>query len=164
MSPRTRRLAADYEALVKAFAGHPNINVAVVGAVPPERYRILYRVPGLMLAEDSRPTRTAQTIVDVYLPPDYPRVQPYLTAATPVFHPNFGSHVCIADYWAASQTLVDIVVQVGEMIQWRTYNTRSPLNAIAARWAVENTTQLPVGNLDVVPLRDDILLQPPRSA
>lgn len=164
MNPRMRRLAADHAALVTAFAGHSNIQIATVGAIPPERYRVLYLVPGLTLSPDNRPMRTAQTIVDIYLTPEYPRAQPYLTAATPVFHPNFGAHVCIADYWSASQTLVDIVVQVGDMIQWRSFNTRSPLNAVAARWAVENEHQLPIGNADVMPLHDDIVLQPPKTA
>lgn len=146
--------------MVDAFAGHPNIQISAIGALPPERYRILYKVPGLTLSADKRPTRTVQTVVDVYLPPTYPREKPYLTTMTPVFHPNFGAHVCIADYWSPSQTLVDIVVQVGDLLQWRTYNVRSPLNAVAARWAADNQSQLPVGNSDVMPLSDDITITP----
>jgi len=37
----------------------------------------------------------------------------------------------------------------------------SPLNAVAARWAAENQSQLPVGNADVMPLGSlDIRLEP----
>lgn len=160
MNPRLRRLTADHESLVEAFAGHPSIQVSTLGAMPPERYRLLYRVPGLTLSPEGRPTRTHETVVDVYLPPAYPREKPYLTTMTPVFHPNFGAHVCIADYWSPSQSLVDIVVQVGDMLQWRTYNVRSPLNAVAADWSTRNQHQLPVGNVDVLPLQDDIVLGP----
>jgi len=37
------------------------------------------------------------------------------------------------------------------MIQWRIYNVRSPLDAIAARWAVEQepTGIFPLGNVDL---------------
>lgn len=163
MNPRLRRLHSDHEALVTAFAGHPAIRVSPVGPLPPERYRIVYDVPGLTLSPDRRPTRTAQTVVDVYLPPAYPREKPYLTTLTPVFHPNFGAHVCIADFWSPSQSLLDIVVQVGDMLQWRTFNVRSPLNAVAANWARENTHQVPVGNVDVTPVQDDIVLMGART-
>lgn len=160
MNPRMRRLQSDYEAMVTAFAGHPNIQVSAIGALPPERYRVMYKVTGLTLSADNRPVRTQQTLVDIFLPASYPREKPYLTTMAPVFHPNFGAHVCIADYWSPSQSLVDIVVQVGDMLQWRTYNVRSPLNAVAAHWAAGNAHQLPVGNADVMPIHDDINLGP----
>ena len=160
MNPRLRRLSADHESLVVAYAGHPAVRIATIGPLPPERYRIAYSVPSLTLSADRRPTRTSQTVVDVYLPPAYPREKPYLTTLTPVFHPNFGAHVCIADFWSPSQSLLDIVVQVGDMLQWRTYNVRSPLNAVAANWARGNAHQLPVGNVDITPLPDDIQLGP----
>jgi ubiquitin-protein ligase len=146
--------------MVSAFAGHPSIQVSAIGTLPPERYRVLYKVPGLTLSPDNRPVRTQQTLVDFFLPASYPREKPYLTTAAPVFHPNFGAHVCIADHWSPSQSLVDIVVQVGDMLQWRTYNVRSPLNALAANWSMDNAHQLPVGNVDVMPMRDDIDLGP----
>ena len=164
MNPRLRRLTADHERLTEAFAGHPNMVVATVGAIPPERYRVSYRVPSLTLSPEGRPTRTRETVVDVYLPPSYPREKPYLTTLTPVFHPNFGAHICIADYWSPSQSLVDVLVQVGDMLQWRTYNVRSPLNAVAAHWAADNQHQLPVGNVDVMPLQDDMVLSPVTDA
>jgi len=94
----------------------------------------------------------------VTLPPEYPREKPYLTTNYPVFHPNFGAYVCIADFWSPSQSLVDILVEVGDMLQWRLFNVKSPLNAVAARWSEENGWQLPVGNVDVLPLSDDIIL------
>jgi ubiquitin-protein ligase len=155
MSPRARRLTSDYAALTEAFAGHPAITVLPIGPTPPERYRVVYDVPALALTPDRRPHRTHQTIVEILLPPTYPREKPYLTTNYAVFHPNFGAHVCIADHWSPSQSLVDIIVEVGDMLQWRLYNVKSPLNAVAASWSDENVSQLPVGNVDVLPLRDD---------
>jgi ubiquitin-protein ligase len=152
MNPRLRRLAADHVALVEAFGGHPAITVTPVGATPPEHYWVTYAVPSLALNPSNQVIRTQQTVVGFYLPAAYPREKPYLTTTTPVFHPNFGAHVCIADHWSPSRTLVDIVTQVGDMLQWRTYNVRSPLNAVAARWVAENPHQIPVGNVDVMPL------------
>ena len=165
MNPRLRRLAADHDALLTAFAGHPAISVMPIGATPPEHYQVTYWVPSLALNPANQVIRTEQTLVEVYLPSAYPREKPYLTTATPVFHPNFGAHVCIADHWSAGQTLVDIVTQVGDMLQWRTFNTRSPLNAVAARWVAENAHQVPIGNVDVMPLASmPITLHPLRTA
>lgn len=161
MNPRTRRLHADYEKLVEAFAGHPQVSITPIGAVPPERYRIDFHLIGLALSAENRPTRTRSTSVEVFLPQAYPREQPYLTPLSAIFHPNFGSHVCIADHWYPGETLVDIVVKVARMIQWQTYNIRSPLNAIAARWVVDNPGQVPVGHVDVSPMTDDYRFYPP---
>lgn len=158
LSPRTRRLQSDYNALMSAFAGHAAITVTPIGPMPPERYQVVYNVPSLTLTSERQPHRTQQTIVSVTLPPEYPREKPYLTTNYPVFHPNFGAYVCIADFWSPSQSLVDILVEVGDMLQWRLFNVKSPLNAVAARWSEENGWQLPVGNVDVLPLSDDIIL------
>jgi hypothetical protein len=35
------------------------------------------------------------------------------------------------------------------MLQWQKYNVQSPLNAIAADWAVKNMENLPVGNIEL---------------
>ena len=153
-SPRTRRLTADAQRLHDAFTGHPAVHVEALGPAPAERYRVVYGVPGLRLTPDHHVARAYQHVVEVYLGAGYPREKPYVVSQTPVFHPNFGSHVCIADHWTPSQSLVDVVVQMGEMLQWQAFNTRSPLNAVAARWAAENTHQLPVGATSVQPLAD----------
>jgi hypothetical protein len=70
---------------------------------------------------------------------------------TPAFHPNIGSFVCVADVWAAGEPLVDLIVHVGNMIQYRIYNVKSALNVNAAAWALSNEKRLPIGNVDLYP-------------
>jgi ubiquitin-protein ligase len=89
------------------------------------------------------------TVVDFQLPSNYPKEKPRAIAHEVVFHPNFGDYVCIADFWSPAQSLVDIVLEVGEMLQWQKYNILSPLNAIAADWAVTKRESLPVGRVDL---------------
>jgi ubiquitin-protein ligase len=161
MTPRERRLEADFHQMLSAFAGHPCIRVQPVGPMPPERYQIVYDVPGLRLSPDNEVVRVGQHVVNLYLPASYPREKPYATTLEPVFHPNFGAHICIADFWSPSQSLVDVVVQLADMLQFRLYNVRSPLNAVAARWATENVHQLPIGNLDTLPLEPTVTLLDP---
>jgi len=68
---------------------------------------------------------------------------------TPIFHPNFGSYICIGDFWAAGETLADIIIKIGQMIMYQDYNPKSPLNAVAAQWATQNARFLPVDNRDL---------------
>lgn len=161
MSARLRRLAADYERIRDNFTGHPYIEVKPVSGNPPERYVVTYRVPGLKLdGLLRRPTSANLHRVEIYLGAEYPRGKPVCKMLTPVFHPNFGSWICIGDHWAAGETLVDVIVKIGNMIQYRDYNTRSALNLQAARWAEANRHRLPIGRLDLYPKEPDIILRP----
>lgn len=157
-SPRLRRLAADFDAVIAAFAGHRYVAVSPVGASPPDRYHVVYNVPGLVADERNQLHVVSQHVVEIQLGAGYPRDKPYCTAGGRVFHPNFGAHICVADYWSPSQSIVDLIVQIGDMLQYKTYNTRSPLNALAARWAVENIDRLPVGDLDLYPVEPEVVL------
>lgn len=157
-SPRLRRLAADHEAVLRAFSGHRHVRVNPMSASPPDRYRVVYDVPGLVLDESNALHLVYQHVVDIQLGATYPRDKPYCTTPARVFHPNFGAHICVADYWSPSQSIVDLIVQIGDMIQYRTYNTRSPLNAVAARWAVENIDRLPLGDLDLYPVEPEVAI------
>jgi ubiquitin-protein ligase len=157
-SPRLRRLASDFDAVLSAFSGHRHVTVNPMGASPPDRYRVVYNVPGLIVDGFNKLHVVSQHVVDIQLGAAYPRDKPYCTSAGPVFHPNFGAHVCVADYWSPSQSIVDLIVQIGDMLQYKMYNTRSPLNAIAARWAVENIDRLPIGDLDLYPVEPEVVI------
>lgn len=149
MNPRIRRLEADYRELRSRFDGDPNITITPIGPMPPEKYQLIYRVQSLRLDESNSPVRSGMTVVTMTLPADYPRGKPYAETMDPVFHPNFGAYVCIADFWAPGQTLGDIVVSIGDMLQFKKYNIRSPLNAIAAEWANTHATSLPIGMVEI---------------
>lgn len=163
MHPRARRLLADAEMMRTEFAGHPYITVEPLGWDPPEQYRVTYRLLGVRTDPTTGQPVTADThTIVISLPAAYPREKPYSTAQTPVFHPNFGPNagdeICIGDYWTPSQTLADIVVKVGEMLQFREYNVRSPLNAVAARWVAENESIFPIGDIGLYQAEPEISL------
>ena len=163
LTPRQRRLQADYESLVRSFSGHPNIRVEPIGPAPASRYRIIYNVPGLRLTADRSFQTTNQHVVNMQLPGQYPREKPYCTTEAQIFHPNFGNYICIADFWGPSQSLVDVVVQIGDMLQYKLFNTRSPLNARAALWARQNIDSLPIGSIELLPLEPEVRLRTART-
>jgi ubiquitin-protein ligase len=151
MNPRLRRLQADYDEVREVFSGHPHVSVEPRGTRrPPESYHVTFRLTGLALDGDQPAYRQLHD-VEIMLPRGYPAEKPYCVPLTAVFHPNIRDYFCIADYWAAGTTLVDVIVKLGDMLQWRIYNPASPLDAIAAKWAVEQepTGLFPIGNVDL---------------
>jgi ubiquitin-protein ligase len=150
MNARLRRIYSDYQSIRDDFAGHPFVTVTPVQGDPPEEYVIDYRVKGLELdPATNRPKTREHHRARIYLHRDYPREKPKCVLETPIFHPNFGSYICIGDFWAAGETLSDIIIKIGQMIMYQDYNPKSPLNAVAAQWAQQNARLLPVDNRDL---------------
>ena len=151
MTPaRMRRLSSDYEEVKKNFAGHKNIIVTPVGDEPPEKYHVTYFVNGIYLLPDGRIETLGRHEVDITLHADYPRYKPICKITTPIWHPNFrDGQICIGDIWGAGESLSDIIINIGDMIQYKSWNSSSPLSADAAQWALENKHLFPVGNIDL---------------
>jgi ubiquitin-protein ligase len=151
-SPRTRRLKIDHELLVRRFSNWPAIQITARAGMPPELYRITYALKGLYVAPGGEILDRNTHILEINLSLEYPRRAPQCRMLTPVFHPNFDdATVCIGDFWAASEGLDDLVVRIGRMIAYQEYNTRSPLNGLAAKWAAEHLSSLPIDSQVVAP-------------
>ena len=160
-SPRIRRLKLDHEALIRRFADWPLIQITGTAGMPPEVYRITYAIKGLFVDGTGNIQDRSSHLMEINLSLDYPRRAPQCRMHTPVFHPNFDdASVCIGDFWAASEGLDDLIIRIGRMIAYQEYNTRSPLNGLAARWAAEHPQLLP---LDSRPIAPPIQLPPTES-
>ena len=150
MTARMRRLASDYEEIKKTFAGHKNIIVTPIGDEPPEKYHVTYFVNGIYLLPDGRIETLGRHEVEITLHADYPRYKPICKILTPIWHPNFrDGQICIGDIWGAGESLSDIIINIGDMIQYKSWNSYSPLSADAAKWAMENKHLFPVGNINL---------------
>jgi len=151
-SPRTRRLSLDYERLQKRFADWPPIQLTGQAGLPPEVYRFTYSLKGIYVGEGGEILERKTHVLEVNLSLEYPRRPPHCRMLTPVLHPNFDdASVCIGDFWAASEGLDDLIVRIGRMIAYQEYNTRSPLNGLAAKWAAEHQNMLPIDGQIVAP-------------
>src|SRR5713101_114926 len=152
LPPRIRRLKLDHEQLQQRFAGWPLIRIAGTAGLPPELYRFQYLIRGLYVAAGGAILERSEHLLEVNLSLGYPRRAPQCRMLTPVFHPNFDdSSVCIGDFWAASESLDDLIGRIGRMIAYQEYNTKSPLNGLAAKWAAQNAQLLPVDPRPVAP-------------
>jgi len=150
MTARMRRLLSDFEQVKKDFAGHKNIIVTPIGDEPPEKYHVTYFVNGIYLLPDGRIETLGRHEIEITLHADYPRYKPICKILTPIWHPNFrDGQICIGDIWGAGESLSDIIINIGDMIQYKSWNSYSPLSADAAQWAMENKHLFPVGNIDL---------------
>ena len=150
MTARMRRIASDWEQVRKDFAGHKNIIVTPVGEFPPEKYHITYFVNGVYLLADGTVHILGRHEVDITLHAEYPRYKPVCKISTPICHPNFrDGQICIGDIWGAGESLSDIIINIGDMIQYKSWNSYSPLSAEAAQWAIENRHLFPIGTIDL---------------
>jgi ubiquitin-protein ligase len=152
LSPRIRRLKLDYDTLMQRFANWPLIQVSGTAGMPPEVYRISFQVKGLYVSPTGEILERDTHQLEVNLSLGYPRRAPQCRMLAPVFHPNFDEgSVCIGDFWAASEGLDDLIVRIGRMIAYQEYNTKSPLNGLAAKWAAQNASLLPIDTRNIAP-------------
>ncbi len=140
---RLRRLAADFERMQSYVRRHPRVKLVQTEGSPPEKYQLQYvvrslrQVGGELREHDSH-------MVEITLPRNYPRTPPQCRMLSPVFHPNIAPHaICVGDHWGAGEPLESIVIRIGEMLAFQSYNVKSPLNGDAARWVEQNLDRLP---------------------
>jgi predicted Zn finger-like uncharacterized protein len=74
---------------------------------------------------------------------------------SPVFHPNIAPHaICVGDHWGAGESLESLIIRIGEMLAYQSYNVKSPLNGEAARWVEENKHRVPLDPVSLLPEED----------
>ena len=154
-NPRIRRLTLDHERLNNRFQNWNSVQISGLNGTPPEQYHVTYAITGIYAAPDGRILERNQHTVEINLSLAYPRRAPHCKILTPIFHPNFDeTSVCIGDFWAASEGLDELIIRIGRMIAYQEYNTKSPLNGLAARWADEHSQMLPVDPREIAPPLD----------
>jgi hypothetical protein len=154
MNRRLIRLYNDHKEITEKFRGHPYIEIRDTFGDPPERYLIHYKVKGLV-QQGNEVIEKKGHICEIILSGEYPRQEPIcrLTSMA-VFHPNIAPNkICIADHWAAGESLSDVISRIGEMIVYQNYNIKSPLNGEAARWAEVNLRKFPIDDCNLEPVR-----------
>jgi predicted Zn finger-like uncharacterized protein len=148
---RLRRLKADSAKLQEYVRRHPRVRLVQMEGDPPERYQLEYRINSLrMVNGELQPVHSH--LVEVVLPRNYPRTPPQCRMLSPVFHPNIAPHaICVGDHWGAGESLESIIIRIGEMLAYQSYNVKSPLNGEAARWVEENKHRVPLDRVSMLP-------------
>ncbi|CAN5236568.1 hypothetical protein BH10ACI1_BH10ACI1_04110 [soil metagenome] len=147
---RRARLLLEYEKLINLEKRSEFIKIEPVDTVegmPPENYLITFKCRGVSgLNEDKSPQFAEFHQVSMKLSNNFPNQEPYLKWLTPIWHPNIEHkephHVCTNNVqnWYSTKSLDDLVLTLGEMVQYRRYHAAwiapFPLDKEAADWVV----------------------------
>lgn len=148
---RYARLAIEYTKLMNLAARSSFIDIRPVEVQPgwpPEKYIITYRCRGIASVDQHNLPRVSEFHrVSMYMGSDYPLKEPYLKWLTPIWHPNIDHeephHVCTNNVqnWFAAKPLAELVLAMGEMVQYKHYHAKwvspFPLDRAAADWVLE---------------------------
>jgi hypothetical protein len=115
---------------------------------PPEKYIITYNCRGIASVDEQEAPRVSEFHqVSMYMGSEYPLKEPYLRWLTPIWHPNIAHeephHVCTNNVqnWFAGKPLAELVLAMGEMVQYKHYHAKwiapFPLDRAAADWVLE---------------------------
>jgi ubiquitin-protein ligase len=143
---RDTRLRNDYQKLRELVNRSELIHIMHSDGDPPEKYLIQFTCRGVeKLTPRGKPIYREQHEVSVYLHAEYPLKQPQLKWLTPIFHPNIHSTgaVCIGAWWPA-KTLDQLLLTLGEMVQYKNLGPKDPMNSKAAAWAIRNKSLFPI--------------------
>lgn len=143
---RETRLRNDYERVRDLAHRSEFISILATDGDPPEKYLIRYTCRGIeKVAPSGSPVLCDVHEVSLYLHAEYPLKQPQLKWQTPIFHPNIHvtGAVCIGAWWPA-KTLDELLLTLGEMIQYKNFDPKDPMNSRAASWSLRHKHLFPI--------------------
>jgi ubiquitin-protein ligase len=148
---RETRLRNDYQRVRELVNRSELIRIMATEGDPPEKYLIRFTCRGVEALNGAQPVFREVHEVRIYLHAEYPLKQPQLKWMTPIFHPNIHSTgaVCIGAWWPA-KTLDELLLTLGEMVQYKNLGPKDPMNSRAAAWSVRNKHLFPI---DARPLK-----------
>lgn len=143
---RETRLRNDLSKVRELVDRSEFIRIVKTEGDPPEKYIIRYTCRGVeSISGSGQPVYRDIHDVSIYLHAEYPYKQPQLKWMTPIFHPNIHvtGAVCIGAWWPA-KTLDELLLTLGEMVQYKNYEPRDPMNSKAASWALQRKSIFPI--------------------
>ncbi len=149
MSVREKRLQNEFQS-VSNLVNQSGGALAIVSTSgnPPYEYVIEYHCRGIENLTGNSPVFRSTHQVKISLGHNYPKSKPDAKFITPIFHPNVWTNldVCLGSYWTMSETLPELIIRIGKIIQYSTdvLNLDSPANGDAKKWAQNNMSSFPI--------------------
>lgn len=148
---RETRLRNDHKRIVDLVNRSEFIHIVTTEGDPVERYLIQFTCNGVEKINSSgKPITRKKHEVSIYLHAEYPLKQPQLKWLTPIFHPNIHvtGAVCIGAWWPA-KTLDELLLTLGEMVQYKNFDPKDPMNSKAAAWSLRHKHLFPIDKRDL---------------
>jgi predicted RNA-binding Zn-ribbon protein involved in translation (DUF1610 family) len=146
---RTECLETQHKRIMDIFKTHLYITIHKFFGTPPDKYHILYHLDGLQQTGKTIEAKN-EHLIEISFPAKYPVEAPICKRVSPVFHPNISTdRISVDDFWTDKTKLEDLIVHIGEMISFQTYNTENAINSEAGKWAIRNSSMLPLSSVDL---------------
>ena len=148
---REKRLQNDFKALSE-LVDNSGGRLAIISTNgnPSYQYVIEYRCRGIEQLQGNEPVFRTSHQVEISLGNNYPKQKPDAKFLTPIFHPNVwpNLNICLdgKSSWTMAETLPELVLRIGKIIQYDKDITylNSPANGSAKSWAAENMHRFPI--------------------
>ena len=143
---RKTRLRNEFRRVQELVDRSELIHLVATDGNPPDRYKIRFTCTGVeSVRPNGQPILRNVHEVSIYLHAEYPLKQPQLKWLTPIFHPNIHvtGAVCIGPWWAA-KTIDELLLTLGEMVQYKNLDPTDPMNSKAASWSQRNKRIFPI--------------------
>ena len=139
------RLEYEWRRLQRAFAYHPHVRIVSTRGEPPSEYELEFKVRTLALGQTGELEYAESAPLRVWLPPQFPYAAPVVRPMIGLFHPNLSwEAVHLGASWQPTDTLVDHLRRIGELLAWRVYDPESVVNSMAMDWLEANAEDLPL--------------------
>jgi ubiquitin-protein ligase len=148
MSESSDRLEKEFVEINQRFADHPQISIVSTDGSPVNQYVIEYRLNGLVQLDSGEVVQSDQHRVELSLSFGFPHFPPNCRPLTRIFHPDMDpSAIKIAEFWAGSTSLVDLIIHIGNMVCWQVYSSDAGFNQAALDWLKDNENSIPMDTI-----------------
>lgn len=138
------RLEYEWRRLQRSFAYHPHVRVVSSQDDPPDEYEIEFKVRTLCVGETGQLEYTDVVPLRIALPPAFPYAEPLVRPLKALFHPNISFEgIHLGGAWQPTDTLVEFIRRVGELLAWRAYDPQTVVSGVALQWLETNANLLP---------------------
>ena len=152
MSESSDRLEEEFAEINRCFSGHPQISIVSADGSPVNQYVIEYRLNGLVQLDDGEVVQSDQHRVEISLSFGFPHFPPNCRPLTKIFHPDMDpSAIKIAEFWADSTSLVNLILHIGNMVCWQVYSPDAGFNQAALDWLKANESLIPMDTIQDSP-------------
>lgn len=149
MSASPSQLDEIQRQLKEHFASHPVISLNPTKGQPPDHYEITYTVTGMAKADDGKVVESIDHVVELAIPFGFPHFPPSCKPKSDIFHPDFDpAAICLGDFWEQQQSLPDLIIHIGQMINGEIYSTSNAFNEEAAEWYLDHAVKFPLAHIN----------------
>ncbi len=149
MSESSDRLEDEFAEITRCFSDHPQISIVSTDGSPVNQYVIEYRLNGLVQLDDGEIVQSDQHRIEISLSFGFPHFPPNCRPLTKIFHPDMDpSAIKIAEFWASSTSLTELILHVGKMVCWEEYSSEDGFNQAALDWLKVNKDSVPMDTIN----------------